>query len=120
MVWIEEAAKRDGDLFLEQQAHFGGELVLACDPGLAVEGARARAASRPTGDAAKPATRSSNGCHSRAAKSTYTTGDGMGSTRGIPELWYGALTKGLERGWRPSATRDVLKATHYGASNLVR
>ena len=48
-----------------------------------VEGRNARIASRPTGDAAKPATSESSGCHSSAARSACTTGDGMGSSSGI-------------------------------------
>ncbi len=47
------------------------------------EGCSARIASRPTGDAAKPATSASSGSHSRAARSACSTGDGMGSRSGI-------------------------------------
>jgi len=35
---IEEAAERDGDLLVKEQAKFAGELVLAGDPGLVCGG----------------------------------------------------------------------------------
>ena len=65
---IEEAAEGDGDLFGEKEAEFGGELMLASDPVLVGGGAEVEDGWRPTGEAAKPATRASSGSHSRAAR----------------------------------------------------
>ena len=71
-----------------------------------VEGCNARIASRPTGDAANPATSASSGSHSSAARSACSTGDGMGSRSGIVSN-YRSVPGDCDRKHRSASTRSA-------------
>ena len=88
---VEEAAEGDGDLLGEKRRSSPVSWCWRVIQASSVEGRRSRMAWRPTGDAAKPATRASSGSHSRAAKSTCSTGDGMGSRRGMASRNYSSV-----------------------------
>ena len=81
---VEEAAEGDGDLLVEKQAQFAGELMLAGDPCLVGGGAESRGWLRGRRGTRRSRQRNaSSGSHSRAAMSAFSTGDGMGSSRGM-------------------------------------
>ena len=101
---VEEAAERDGDLFAEQEAEFGDELVLGGDPGLVRGG--------PEGEDGLAADRRARKASNQSKEKIPLEGGGVGVLNGRRdgiEEGHGA-TLILAVGWIKGGVRDALSS----------